>query len=93
MARYYAGIHGNRGEATRLGTPASGLRAFINGWHIGVDVYIKPQYKEKDSDEIILTMTTGSGGRGRDVSIGVIRETPEGPVFTPSEEVLRRINT
>jgi len=29
MARYYASIHGNRGVATRMGTPSSGIHGHI----------------------------------------------------------------
>ena len=40
MARYYASIHGNRGEATRMGTPNSGIQAHVRGWDVGVKVYV-----------------------------------------------------
>ena len=38
MARFYASMKGNRGEATRMGTATSGLEAHIRGWGIGIRV-------------------------------------------------------
>lgn len=38
MARYQASIQGSRGEASRLGTPKSGIRAMARGWEGGAKV-------------------------------------------------------
>lgn len=38
MARYQAIIRGNRGEASRLGTRKSGIRAMARGWEGGAKV-------------------------------------------------------
>lgn len=38
MARFYASIQGNRGEATRIGTASSGIYGHIRGWDVGVAV-------------------------------------------------------
>ena len=38
MARFYASIQGNRGEATRMGSANSGIEGHIRGWHLGVRV-------------------------------------------------------
>lgn len=40
MARFYSSIQGNRSEATRMGTPASGISGHIRGWNIGARVGI-----------------------------------------------------
>ena len=32
MARFYGSIQGNRGNATRMGTPNSGFTAWAAGW-------------------------------------------------------------
>ena len=39
MARFYGRMQGARGETTRTGTPASGVRANVAGWDIGGTVY------------------------------------------------------
>ena len=87
-ARYYAGIHGNRGAATRLGTPNSGMTCFLNGWHIGLDTYAGPWYVNTNKDSISLTMTGGSGHKGKNRNLGDIVETDDGPVFEPSQYVI-----
>lgn len=38
MARFRGTIRGQRGEASRLGSPSSGLSAHIAGWQGAVDV-------------------------------------------------------
>ena len=69
MAHFYAGIHGNRGEATRLGTKSSGITAFVNGWSTGVRVTISYD-KDTDQDVVYIRRTAGSGyGSCPDLSI------------------------
>lgn len=60
MAHFYGGVHGNRGEATRLGTKDSGLNTFANGWGIGARTvcYYLP---DKDEDRVQVWITHGSG--------------------------------
>lgn len=69
MGHFYGGVHGNRGEATRLGTKNSGLKAFANGWDIGVDVKLRYD-KEKDEDVVYVTLTSGSAGNASSKSLG-----------------------
>lgn len=38
MAAFYGGVHGNRGPATRLGSPKSGLTTFAASWAGRVNV-------------------------------------------------------
>jgi len=38
MAQFRGTVEGNRGEASRLGTPASGMVTTCNGWNMGVTV-------------------------------------------------------
>lgn len=76
MARFYAGIHGNRGATTRLGTKGSGMRAFVNGWNVGVEV--KARVNREGLDVIQVLPTGGSnGGNGfkveTDPDTGIIR--------------------
>ena len=60
MAQFYASIQGNRGEATRMGTKASGIEGHIRGWDIGVDVrcYVDTQGR----DVVSVRLTGGSNG-------------------------------
>jgi hypothetical protein len=41
MARFYGSIQGNRGPATRMGTPKSGLYSWTAGWQgkVAVELY------------------------------------------------------
>ena len=55
MARYQGSVKGNRGEASRLGTPKSGIRAMARGWEGGARVFIAP---DDDGDDH-LTITVG----------------------------------
>ena len=59
MARFYAEIKGNRGTASRMGTPKSGLRSHIRGWDVGVRVVI---WAAGDSDIVEIHQTSGSNG-------------------------------
>lgn len=38
MARFRATIKGQRGQASRLGSPKSGITANVNGWDVGIRV-------------------------------------------------------
>ena len=69
MGHFYGGVHGNRGETTMLGTKNSGLKAFANGWDIGVDVKLRYD-KEKDEDVVYVTLTSGSAGNSSSKSLG-----------------------
>ena len=58
MARFYASIQGNRGEATRMGTPGSGIEGHIRGWNTGV--LVKCFVNSRGVDQIIVYRTEGS---------------------------------
>ena len=98
MARYYGTLQGNRGPASRLGTPNSGLTTTTNGWNIGVTCYANPAFTNDPSfhtsnaDYIDIDMTKGSSCSANNFkNIGHVLETPDGPVFTPSTELLQSI--
>ena len=60
MAHFYAEIQGNRGEATRMGSKASGIQGHIRGWDVGARVSC--YYDESlDEDRVRVTLTNGSG--------------------------------
>ena len=72
MARFRAIIRGNRGEASRLGSQDSGIRAYINGWNIGVHVYIF--VNDEGKDEIRVWKTGGSNRKSADELIASFGE-------------------
>ena len=59
MSRFYASIEGNRGEATRQGTPKSGIGGHIRGWNLGIKVYGSA---DGDEDSFDVYVTSGSNG-------------------------------
>ena len=71
MAHFYGGVHGHRGEATRLGTKRSGLSVFCNGWRIGVKASLyADESGSSDLDTITVDLTCGSGHSGESVRLG-----------------------
>lgn len=60
MARFRGTIKGQRGEASRLGTPKSGLEIECNGWNAGVSV--RATVGSNDGDIFAVYMTGGSNG-------------------------------
>jgi hypothetical protein len=78
MARFYADIQGNRGEATRMGSAASGITAHPRGWDIGVKVQGYPSMGDTQRDEFEVRMTAGSNGGGASVPIATVRQTADG---------------
>ena len=63
MSRFYASIRGNRGEATRGGSKASGIEGHIRGWTSGVRVSCYVNEKGKDVVDIYVTKGSGCGGK------------------------------
>ena len=82
MAQFRATIKGQRGEVSRLGSKASGIKVTVNGWDIGVEVYIDHQ---NGHDCISLYATGGSNANTCDVFLGYVRQGPDGPVFEPAK--------
>ena len=72
MAQFYAEIQGNRGEATRMGSKASGIRGHIRGWDNGVRVVGRVGPSGRDVFDVYAT--GGSNGRKGDVLIGHVTE-------------------
>lgn len=69
MAHFYANIQGNRGEATRMGTKASGIVGHIRGWDVGARISIDYD-KDNDRDICNVYLTTGSNGYGSGLYLG-----------------------
>ena len=58
MAQFRATISGQRGEASRFGSKASGLRVTANGWNAGVRVIAR---HVDGQDVFTVYRTAGSG--------------------------------
>lgn len=62
MSRFYASIHGSRGEATRQGTAKSGIIGHVRGWNVGAKIVCC--VNEDGEDEVFVYRTSGSNGYG-----------------------------
>lgn len=71
MGHFYAGIQGNRGEATRMGTAKSGIYGHIRGWHVGAKIYAS---HSGGIDTISVYKTSGSNGDKPDELIACYSE-------------------
>ena len=84
MSRFYADIKGNRGSATRQGSPDSGIRAHPRGWNVGVLVQ---GYADGEADEFHIYATGGSNRCKLDKLIAVVRREPNGRIEIESRIV------
>jgi hypothetical protein len=73
MAQYRAIIKGSRGEASRLGHKANGIRAEVNGWNLGILVYGRFDREKGDLFEVYLT--GGSKAYHDRILVGTFAET------------------
>ena len=68
MAHFYASIQGNRSEATRMGTPNSGIYGHVRGWDIGARVDCAV---DTDGNDIVtVRITRGSNRYGSGLVLG-----------------------
>ncbi len=81
MSHFYATIHGNRSQATRMGTPRSGMHSNTAGWKGCISVNIG-ESKGKDFYTVSLTPWGGSGGQSRVIA--------EGPLDANADEFITR---
>lgn len=70
-----------RGRETGQSLDA-GRAVHARGWDAGVQVIPRP---DGDTDTFDVWMTGGTHRAGRDVHIGTVRDTPQGPVWVPAE--------
>ena len=61
MARFRGTVEGNRGMASRLGSPNSGLRVTCNGWQGGISITATV---DLDGNDRFLIYATGGSGYG-----------------------------
>lgn len=86
MARFLGLVSGSRGDATRLGTPTSGIRTEARGWDVGVNVY--GSVDPRDRDCFAIFMTGGSNGGSGNRPLGLVRLDENGvPTFHPTDDV------
>ena len=67
MSQFYAEIQGNRGQASRCGSKASGITGHIRGWDVGVRVDVREQ---AGRDVCYIYLTAGSNG-GTEKMLGI----------------------
>ena len=72
MSRVYASIQGSKGEATRQGTPKSGISGHIRGWNLGVRVRI--DVNKEGIDVVQIALTSGSNNKKHMKLIGKFTE-------------------
>ncbi len=84
MSRLYGDLCGNRGEATRQGTAASGIRSHVRGWNVGVRV---SGCADDESDVFYVRATGGSHGREAERLIAIVRRDPGGSIEVEYPEV------
>lgn len=68
MANFRATIKGTRGQASRLGSKNSGIKAHVNGWDVGIDVCAS--VNTDGQDEFRVYLTGGSNDAGTPVCVG-----------------------
>lgn len=69
MSRFYGSMRGGRGEATRCGTPASGLTGHIRGWNVGGRV----DCSDRDGSGVVeVYATTGSNAKRCDILLATL---------------------
>lgn len=71
MSRFYGSLKGNRGEATRQGTPKSGITSHTRGWHIGARVACF--VGDNGEDLIAINLTGGSSNSSCKLSLGTYK--------------------
>lgn len=85
MARYRATIKGQRGQASRLGGPASGIAASVNGWNLGIGVTGMPANRSTHngddaqcSHDRFEVRITGGSNASWNIPIATIEEDANG---------------
>lgn len=69
MSRFYASIQGNRGQATRQGTPKSGIEGHIRGWDIGAKISCWVNKEGKDVVQVAITGGSSDSGIKKDLGM------------------------
>ncbi|MBR3208913.1 MAG: hypothetical protein IKF82_01460 [Bacilli bacterium] len=73
MAKLYGSLQGNRGEATKCGSRASGIKASVQSWNGSLIAYM--DLDDNDKPIIELRITEGSNSYGGHISFrGTLEE-------------------
>lgn len=83
MAAFMGRVQGHRGEATRLGSPASGITSDVKSWETGVSVHGGLDAEGEERFEIVAR-DIASGAK---LEIGCVRKVEGRLVFEPAGEI------
>lgn len=79
MAHFIGGVEGNRGPASRLGTPKSGIHVYAQGWNIGVSASCR-YHNDTGRDVASARINSGSNGGGSDTWVFVAEKNAQGTI-------------
>ena len=82
MARFRGTVQGARGEASRLGTAATGVTSTADGWHIGGEVEISDD--DRGGDVVDFTLSGGSNARNSPRMVARYVEGDNAPTIYPA---------
>jgi hypothetical protein len=68
MAHFYGEFSGGGAALRRCGTAASGMRAHLRGWGLGIESQIGTDVA--GGDVVSVWLTSGSGGESRSLLLG-----------------------
>jgi hypothetical protein len=80
IMRFYTEYTNRRRNTHGAGTLA-GYGTHTRGWNAGARVTCRDR---GDQDQFDVYMTSGSHERGRDVLLGTVKDTPDGPHWAPA---------
>ena len=79
MSRFYTTAVNGRGNTVAIGGRQAAGQIHLRGWNAGVKVI--PVGVKGEPDRFEVYMTTGSHASGRDVLLGIVHDTADGPQF------------
>lgn len=79
MSRFYGTAVNGRGNTVSFGGRHPAGEIHLRGWNAGVKVVPIGVKGERDRFEVY--MTTGSHASGRDILLGTVHDTADGPQF------------
>jgi hypothetical protein len=92
MAHFRAVIKGSRGEASRLGSKASGIDSKVSGWNGGVRV--KARNNPMDGQDVFhIEATMGSSGGDDRTPGGYLGFVDSDGAFHPSPELIALVRS
>lgn len=83
MSRFYGTAVNGRGNTVSFGGRGNAGQMHLRGWNAGVRVVPCIDKELDDSDVFEVYMTSGSHGHTRDILLGKVHDTKDGPVFIP----------